>query len=305
MSSSPPSISRVRSLNLPGTLAAIGQIWIIESLPDGEFKTGKRLWEELDDHCSAHPVNLRIGYMEAPSAEAMTGYLDDLRLDIHASGRNAILQIECHGSDDATGLILADGSYLGWDELKPKLEAINIASRFNLILVLGCCYGGYFGQTTRLQERAAFCGYLGPNRSLSAGDLFDGLRAFYIGLLLDRDMTAAINAMIAAVPNMPYFFATAEGLFHLGFSAYIRDQATGQPLTDRAEALLQLMREAQTEPMPTVGDVVRTIKEREEPEFERLRRHYFAIDLLPENETRFKLSYDDAVQASESPGPFG
>jgi hypothetical protein len=132
---------------LPGTLAAIGQIWIVESLPEGESRSGKRLWDELDDHCSAHPVNLRIGYLEAPSADVLIGYLDDLCLDIQASGRNAILHIECHGSDDATGLILGDGSYLGWDELKPKLEAINIASRFNLILILGCCYGGYFGQT--------------------------------------------------------------------------------------------------------------------------------------------------------------
>jgi hypothetical protein len=156
-----------------------------------------------------------------------------------------------------------------------------------------------------LQERAAFCGYLGPNISISAGDLFDGLRAFYIGLLIERDMTAAINAMIAAVPNMPYFFATAEGLFHLGFSAYIRDLATGQPLVERAEALLQLLREAQTQPMPTIDDVMRTIKEWERPEFERLRRYYFGIDLLPENEIRFRFTYDDAVRASESPSPLG
>jgi hypothetical protein len=201
---------------------------------------------------------------------------------------------------------LADGSYLGWDELKPKLEAINLASRFNLILVIGACYGGYFGQTTRLQERAAFCAYLGPNCSLSAGNLYNGLRAFYIGLLTDRDITVAFNAMVAAVPNMPYFFATAEGLFfHLGFAAYIRDLSTGQPPIERAEALVQLFLEAYTNPMPTVDEVVRAIKERERPEFERLRRHYFAIDLFPGNEARFQLNYEHAVQASESPEPLG
>ncbi len=225
--------------------------------------SGKRLW-----------VNLRIGYLEALSAAEMLGYLDDLRADIETTSRNAIVQIECHGSDDATGLILADGSYLGWDELKPKLEAINIASRFNLVLVLGCCYGGYFGQTTRLQERAAFCVYLGPNSSLSAGMLYDGLRAFYIGLLIERDMTAAINAMVSAVPTMPYFFATAEGLFHLGFAAYIRDLASGDPLIQRAEALVQLLAEAQTDPMPTIEDMVNAIKERERPEFERAEHNH-------------------------------
>lgn len=298
-----PSPIRKQLLYQPGELAKVGQIWIIESLPEGESKSGKKLWDELDDHCTAHPVSLRIGYCEANSATEMLGYLDDLRADIEATGRNAILQIECHGSGDATGLILADGSYLGWDELKPSLEAINIASGFNLVLVLGCCYGGYFGQTTRLQERAAFCVYLGPNSSIAAGMLFDGLRAFYKGLLIERDITAAVNAMLAAVPAMPYFFATAAGLFHLGFAAYIRDQATGQPLADRAEALVQKCRDAQISPLPTAEDFAGAIKERERPEFERLRRYYFAIDLFPGNEARFQLRYEDAVRDAAMPDP--
>lgn len=305
---SSPSINHAQSRNLPGTLAAIGQIWIIKSLPCGHFKSGKRLWEDIDDHCSANPVNLRIAFVEARSADEMMGYLDDLRADIEATGLNAILQIDCHGSDDATGLVLADGSYLSWDELKPKLEAVNIASRFNLVLVLGACYGGYFGQSTRLQERSAFCAYIGPNSSLSAGKLYDGLRAFYIELLIKRDMTAAVNAMAIEVPDMPYFFATAEGLFHLGFAAYIRDHATGQSLIERANALVRLLREAGTDPAPSADDLTRAIKKREQPEFDRLRRHYFGLDVCPQNEERFKMTYEDAVRSSESactllPGP--
>jgi len=262
------------------------------------------LWDDLSDFCIAHPTNLALAYREATSGADMLGYLEDLRVNIAATRRNAILQIECHGSDDGTGLILADGSYLGWDELKPQLEAINIASGFNLVLVLGCCYGGYFGQTTRLHERAAFCAYLGPNSALSAGMLSDGLGAFYKGLLLERDMTAAVNAMVAAVPNMPYIFATAEGLFHLVFAAYFRELSTGQPLIDRAEALVQMVRDTHAARIPTTEEMVRAIKEREGPAFERLRRYYFAIDLFPENNARFRLSYDDAVLTAAGPGPF-
>jgi len=78
--------------------------------------------------------------------------------------------------------------------------------------------------------------------------------------------------VMAAVPDIPYFFSTAAGPFQLGFAAYIRDQATGQPLIDRAEALVQLLRDTRTDPMPTTAEVVWAIKERERPEFERLRR---------------------------------
>lgn len=297
-----PTPVRGQLLYQPGDLAKVGQIMIIESLPDGEMKTGKRLWEDLADHCTEHPVDIKIGYCEASSAADFFGYLDDLRTNIEETGRNAILQIECHGNDD--GLGLADGSFLPWADIKPKLEAINLISRFNLLLILGCCYGGYFGWTSRLTERAAFCMYLGPNSRLTARMLSDGLRAFYKTLLLERDMTAAVNGMLAAVPDMPYFLSTAEGLFHLGFAAYIRDMATGQALTDRAVALVDLMRKANTNPLPSAEAVATAIKERERPGFESLRRHYFAIDLFPENDARFRLTYEDAVRSSESPSPF-
>jgi hypothetical protein len=294
---------RKQLLYQPGELAKVGQILIIESLPDGESKSGKKLWDELDDHCTAHPVNLRIGYCPANSAAEMLGYLDDLRADIDATGLNAILHIECHGSDDATGLILADWSFLSWDELKPKLVAINIASGFNLVLILGCCYGGSFGRTTRLEERAAFCAYLGPNSSIAAGMLFAGLLAFYKALFIERDITAAVNAMVNTVPDMPYFFATASGLFHLGFVAYIRDQATGQSLADRAESLAQQCRDAQMSPQLTAEDFARAIKDIERPAFEQLRRHHFALDLLPGNGSRFQLSYEKALRDAAPPGP--
>jgi len=65
-----------------------------------------------------------------------------------------------------------------------------------------------------------------------------------------------------------------------------------------------MVRDTHAARIPTTEEMVRAIKEREGPAFERLRRYYFAIDLFPENNARFRLSYDDAVLTAAGPGPF-
>jgi hypothetical protein len=84
-----PNLLRRQALYQPGGRAKIGQILIIESLPEVEMKTGRRLWQDLDDHCTAHPANIKIGFCQAPSSADFLGYLDDLLIDIEKSRLNA------------------------------------------------------------------------------------------------------------------------------------------------------------------------------------------------------------------------
>lgn len=96
-----------------------------------------------------------------------------------------------------------------------------------------------------------------------------------------------------AVPDFPYFFATAEGIFRLGFSAYIREAATGDSLLARAQNIQKQLRDSGHPDPPGVARISRTLKALEKPEFERSRRAYFAMDDFPENDQRFTVSYDD------------
>jgi hypothetical protein len=277
----------------PGELAKVGQIWIVDSLGDDDRQTGRRLREDLEDHITVRNLTVPVIFRRVCDPTALLSSLDELQTDIEKTGRNAILHLECHGSTNCSGLVLRDGSYVPWDDLKPRLQAINLASRFNLFLILGCCNGGYVAQIARLEEPAAFCALLGPNNELGERDLLDGLRAFYTELLTVRDATAAFNALRTAVPDFPYFYTTAEGLFRLGFAAYIREETTAEQLSRRAQSIHQRLRDSGHPDPRELKRISQTLKDLEKPEFDRCRRAYFALDLYPENEARFTVSYDD------------
>ncbi len=152
-----------------GGALQIGQILILESLPATDLHTGRALHEHIRDVLSATNNSLAVNFRVVESSEELFAALDSLLNDIERTGRAPILDIECHGLDDLSGLMLSDGATVSWDDLKPKFQLINRASRFNLFLILACCNGGYFGRTTRLSEFSAVSTYLGPNANLPGG----------------------------------------------------------------------------------------------------------------------------------------
>jgi hypothetical protein len=282
---------RLQLFNDPGELGKIGQVWFIESLADDDIHTGRRLREDLEDLRTARRLKLRVVLRRAANRAEFSAALEELRASVVATGLNPILDIECHGDDDL-GLQLADGSLVAWDELKAKLEAINVYARFNLILVLGCCYGAYFGREARLYERAPFVAYIAPTERIEVRILAAGLHAFYEELFTSFDISNAVNALGAAAPGFGYLYSSALGLFRSVFGMLIREEGSVEGLRRRAQAMVQ---RAQAESGKTldVDELARFIKAREPEQFEQLMRTYFAFDLFPENAARFPLTYAD------------
>jgi hypothetical protein len=286
-----------------GELAKVGQVWIIESLADDERHTGRAIREHLLDLFAARNLPLKVTFRAVTSATELLACLDELRSDVERTRRYPILDIECHGLNDFSGLCLGDHSVVLWETLKRPLQAINLASRFNLFLIMACCNGGYFGQTARLEEMSAVCAYLGPNADISGKSLLHALSAFYTQLFTVFDAIVAIDSLRAAEPNFPYFYTTAEGLFRLGGEGYLRDCANGKALRERARLLIERLRFAGNRQVPSINEMVRTLRGFERPHFERCRRAYFALDVIPENERRYKVTYDDLVRGASRRRP--
>lgn len=283
---------RIQLFNEPGELGKIGQVWFVESLADDDpTHIARRLREDLEDLLIARGMKLRVVLRIPANRAEFFAVLEELRASVLATGLNPILDIECHG-DDELGLQLADRSRIGWDELKTGLEAINLATRFNLVLVLGCCHGAYFGREARLYERAAFNAYIAPIDRIEVGTLEAGLHAFYSELFTSLDINNAINAMRAAAPEFGYVYSTAYGLFRSVFAMLIREDGMGEGLRRRAEAMAERAR-VESGRTVDVDVVARLLKAREPDDFDRLRRTHFALDLFPENDSRFPLTYVD------------
>lgn len=270
----------------------VGRIWIIESLSDKERHTGTALYNHIRDVQITRPEHeqIPITLRRVESATQLIALLEEIRADVEATGRVPIIDIECHGLPDLSGVALKDGSLATWDQLKPYFQAINLACQFNLFLVMACCNGGYFGREERLDEQAAALAYLGPMEDVWNNELSAALIAFFTALLVRRDVAAAIDALHAAVPSFPFFYANAGGIFSGAAEGYLRRVMSTRGQRERARTQIKRLL-AEGKPAPGINEMVRRMQGIERETIARMIRAYFALDVLPENAKRFPIDY--------------
>jgi hypothetical protein len=121
------------------TVIDFNSVYVIESLPDGDFKTGQDLYDSI-----VFPESVRLEGLHTEFAVAKTK--DELARRLALISRNAklgnhkpIIHIEAHGTDD--GIALADGSVMDWRTLIPFYGDINQSCKMNLIVVAISCMG--------------------------------------------------------------------------------------------------------------------------------------------------------------------
>ncbi len=290
--------TRIKRYGAHGSIGAIGQIVVLESLRDDDKKTGRLLREDLEPIAVPYGVNLQIHFKTPRSADELDDLLVDLCEYVKFTGRAPCLHIECHGGPD--GIQCADGSFMPWSRLRPRLVAINLASRMNLFLVLACCYGGYFAAECRFEETVPFAWILGPGKEIYPDPLFALTGSFYAELLKTRDITEALTVSGSAASGISYFSMSAVGIFRIGLAARIRGGDAVAKFRERAELLVRRHRDASGNAVPNVDAVEQMLRDLEKPLFDQYRRTFFALDQFPENESRFAITYDEVLAGVEA-----
>src|SRR5437870_5816121 len=133
--------------------SSLSKIAVLQSLPHGEMQTGRRVFEDLQPLNVFYGRGLTIQFYDVPTKAKFLAALSQLATDA-ANGIYPLLHIDCHGATDQTGIVLGDGSFLPWSDLKPYFISINVATRCNLLIVLAACYGGYLAQILLPTDRA-------------------------------------------------------------------------------------------------------------------------------------------------------
>jgi hypothetical protein len=146
------------------------KIVVLQSLFEGDPKTGKQLFEDIDTAECFHQRGIEVKYYELNCKQKFITCLEELAFEA-SLGKWPILHIECHGSDDQEGIILSDGVFLSWMELKPYFISINKASQFNLIIVMASCYGARIAQTLTPIDRAPCWALIAPTDNVYPEEL--------------------------------------------------------------------------------------------------------------------------------------
>lgn len=213
------------------------QIVVIESVSSG-LHSGRHVYEDLQTFNAAFQKDLSIQYIEAPNLQLFWASFDRILDDIKSHGYYPILHLDCHGSSDTKGIVLADDSFASWSDLKPRLIEINRLTQCNLLIVLASCYGGYLSQVCDPTDRAPFWGLIGPTGTVPSIDLEQGFSAFYRRLLQSLDGDTALDALRKVNPSIKYAFVPAEFFFKYVSVNYLIKYCNPQALDDRATNML-------------------------------------------------------------------
>jgi len=280
---------------------SFSKIWVVESLPAGDMKTGRMLVEGPLQVAEYQHAPLQLAYLPVDDGTSFFQALEDIRIDTAKNRTRPLVQIETHGCKD--GLGLADGTLVSWDELRGALVSINIASRMNLMVVASACEGIHMLKTMNDPSDTAPCfSLLGTEVKIGPQQLFDHCSEFYKVFFESIDANQALQAMnnLAAQTSVNYRFVTAESMFKRAYQYYHKNFCAGKGKKKRLDVLVA---KAMTEPDIQSRGIKFARKQAkdwfksEQPgAFDRMYRKFQALDQFPENESRFTLRYEEAIE---------
>ena len=273
-----------------------GSVQIIESLRPDDYRTGRRLYEDLEPLGIAAQPSISTQFTQVETKAEFLDLLKSIGENSKRTGHSPIIQIEVHGSDQ--GIQVASGECLSWFEFKDELTAINEASRLNLLVLLAACDGAHLLNIIQPTDRAPVCALIGPNRAVSPGELLSGI-TFYKTLFESNDAAIAWRAMNKAVSSEKRTFSvfTAEFTLCYVIHHYLKFQCSEEALLSREnKAVSKVARDGMAEPqLAQFRKSVRIHIRDHRARFEEIRSRFFFYDLYPENATRFDLTFEECV----------
>jgi hypothetical protein len=274
---------------------AFDAVAVIQSLRPFDDKTGTKLMQNVvAPECAKIPIPAWF-YDVATKAELLDA-LANIESRTKAGNHSPVIHIEAHG--DESGLQTTSYETIGWDELRHPFESINVLSRLNLLVTLASCFGGYLARALLPIHRAPVWGLVGPKQSEDGPILLRDYSTFYTELVMTRNGRAALEKLNGGPPSPAwrYSFIPAEYMFKMTYRKYLETEGTEEAINRRAQA--NTRQAALLNPVVAanyayfLADAKRLLRDHRSF-FDRYRKKFFMVDLVPENDTRFTVSYED------------
>ncbi|MCC5846199.1 MAG: hypothetical protein JJU05_18275 [Verrucomicrobia bacterium] len=275
------------------------KLWVVESLPEGDLKTGTALVENHLKYIKYANHDLHLAFETPKTKVALLKLLHNIRDETISDRLYPLLHLECHGCPD--GLGVASGELVAWDELREILIEINQACKLNLVVVLAACHGVHLIEVSTKMDRAPFWAVIGPEEEITAEEAENDFSAFYIEFFQNLDGDAAIDALNGRglKKYRKYHFLSAEGLFAKAYRKYYKSHCIGKGRRERIENLVtEAMKNAdvKSKGVKWTRDKIKQGLANEDERFEKLKTRFFFIDIFSENAERFTLKRDDIIE---------
>lgn len=228
------------------TGVSLTRIVVIESLAPNEVATGQMNAEWIASLVDDHDVGIGVDLVRTSGAQGFSKLLYDLTDRARRHDDWPMLHIECHGSK-STGLWFADGSNLPWDSLAALLTDLNLATQFNLPVVLSACFGAHLtGQYSPVKPAPAF-GIVAPSHTIEPAEILAGFRIFYSRFAETSDLGRATSTLAQSqISDGAWFSKLAEHWYEQLIVAYARKHCTRKAIRHWARTLAFKLRSAGT-----------------------------------------------------------
>ena len=277
------------------------KLWVIESLPDGELKTGKNLVEnQLENAKKMHP-DLEIAFEQPVTKAELFDILDKIKNEA-SKGSYPMIHFECHGCED--GLGMASGELVEWDELREHFIEINYSCQLNLMIVVAACNGAHLIKVSTKLDAAPFWAIIGPEVEVPAGDIQDNFGEFYKSFFTNLDSGKAISVLNQGKSRSErqYHFLSAVGLFSRAYLKYYKSHCIGKGKKERIEALTSQAMQNPDVKRHGVNWARKQIKKglaAEDQHFKKIKNRFFFLERYPENRNRFMISREEIIGVNQ------
>jgi hypothetical protein len=278
-------------------------VFVIESLAPGTRKTGTDLYDDVIAPISSELPEFYPRFRPAHDRRAFLDALAFLRETFVPEGRSPILHIEAHGN--ARGLQLGSGEWIDWPEFRELLVDINTLTRFNLLVVMAACKGSYLITAMHPTDRAPFWGVVGPTTDAGDTSMQAAMGAFYQVLLTTQDGDGSVKALnsASAVTGEVYRLLDAEVFFCWAYEKH-EESSTDGAIEARVSRVVAAWAREHGPDLAATSMIRASAREQMKDHrywYGHLRERFLMLDRFPENESRFRLTYDDCVARGDVP----
>ena len=267
---------------------SFSEVVVIESLGTGDVSTGKVLADYVSTLDSFVALEIPISLHDCQSASDLRSLFATLTRDATVKGIGPLLHIECHGSVDGGGLVLANGDAIQWTELAPMLKALNIATKFNLLVFFAACNAFFFIEEMTSTQPSPVYALVAPSDEIDTGELMRGTRVYYRKLFESGDAGFALKGLRDEQLSAGRWYGkTAEEWFEDVIVNYVHSHCSKKAIAERARLLYQSQGPFNRQ---SVGKLKRGLGQLHADHAAFVGKYFqkcFCIDELPENISRF------------------
>lgn len=269
-------------------------LYIIESLKDGDLKTGYSLFEDLKLQEYVHE-HVRVEYKEPKSSDEWDEMMTRILNECKGQEVYPIIHLEVHGAEN--GIQLSNGDVVLRDNVGEQLRQINIETGCNLFLTMGVCKGLYVLFNTQLDKPMPFCGAIGSFSTLKAGDIQLRYAEFYETFFRTFDITQAYIQLIKVETGFPveytqYRYIHVDELFCRVYQNYLKVGCKQEGMLQRALDAAQengIILPNRQQKRQFQRDFTKQEKKTREMYYQEATRIFFMLDTHPENRNRFNV----------------